>query len=224
MKTLLVDPDNRDRSWISRHLSASGYEVSAAKNGITAMEEIEKHSYSLIVTEWLLGDMTGLELAQMVKRSPMSRWSRVLMVSRRKEARHIAAALEGGVDDYVAMPCQAEELVARANAVLRRPAAPVLDGLLTVGPVTLDRAGHKVAVSGSEIELAPVEFRLMAFFMENPGRVMARQQLLDQVWKRRNGIGERTVDVHVRRLRAALEPHCCDHLLQTVRGFGYRFG
>jgi two-component system phosphate regulon response regulator PhoB len=96
--------------------------------------------------------------------------------------------------------------------------------VLEVGPIRLDKLGHKVLVGSEEIELAPVEFRLMAYFMENPGRVMARRHLLEQVWRRRNGIGERTVDVHVRRLRAALEPHACDDLLQTVRGFGYRFG
>jgi two-component system phosphate regulon response regulator PhoB len=146
------------------------------------------------------------------------------MLSVRNEASAVAQALDSGVDDYLIKPVREEELVARINAVLRRPAAPGRDSVLEIGPLRLDRVGHKVTVGSREIELAPVEFRLMAYFMENPGRVMARRHLLEHVWRRRNGIGERTVDVHVRRLRAALEPHSCENLLQTVRGFGYRFG
>ena len=168
--------------------------------------------------------MTGLDLAQIIKGSLRTRWTRILMVSSSADRPSIAEAVDMGVDDCVPKSCEAEELVARTSLVLRRPSVMPLDSVLKVGPVTLDRIAHKAAVRGIEISLSPAEFRLIRFFMQNPGRVFSRQQLLDMVWRRRNGIGPRTVDVHVRRLRATLEPHHCDHLLQTVRGFGYRFG
>jgi len=168
--------------------------------------------------------MSGLELARYVRRHPNGRLARVVMLSGRNEVGAIAHALDGGVDDYLTKPVREEELLARVNAAMRRPAAPSRENVLEVGPIRLDKVGHKVTVGTREIELAPVEFRLMAYFMENPGRVLARRHLLENVWRRRSGIGERTVDVHVRRLRAALEPHSCENLLQTIRGFGYRFG
>jgi len=178
----------------------------------------------MIVTEWMLRDMSGLELAHYVRKHANGRLTRVVMLSGRSDAGVVAHALDSGIDDYLVKPVREEELVARVNAVLRRPAAPSRESVLEVGPIRLDKLGHKVTVGAGELDLAPVEFRLMAYFMENRGRVLARRHLLEHVWRRRHGIGERTVDVHVRRLRAALEPHACADLLQTVRGFGYRFG
>lgn len=205
-------------------LGAAGHDTLALCDGEQSLAELARGGCSLVLTEWALPDMTGLELARRIRRLPDGRDIRVLMVSARDEPRAIAQALEQGFDDYITKPPRAEEFVARVNAVLRRPPLPAVNGVVRVGPVLLDRAAHKVTVAGHAIELAPVEFRLMAFFLENPGRVLDRQFLLEQVWRRRSGIGERTVDVHVRRLRAALEPHGCQELLQTVRGFGYRFG
>lgn len=178
----------------------------------------------MVVTDWMLRDMSGLEFAHYVRKHANGRLSRVVMLSSRNDAGAVAHALDSGVDDYLTKPFREEELVARVNAALRRPAVPSRENVLEVGPVRLDKLSHKVTVGTGELDLAPVEFRLMAYFMENPGRVLARRHLLEHVWRRRNGIGERTVDVHVRRLRAALEPHSCENLLQTVRGFGYRFG
>ncbi len=177
----------------------------------------------MLVTDAMLRDMSGLELAQFVRKHVNGRLTRVLLLSERSDASSVAHALDSGIDDYLAKPVREEELVARVNAALRRPATPSRESILEIGPIRLDKLSHKVTVRTREIDLAPVEFRLMTYFMENPGRVLARRLLLEQVW-RRNGIGERTVDVHVRRLRAALEPHACENLLQTVRGFGYRFG
>lgn len=223
VKTLLVDANREDRDWLSQQLSADGHEITAVEDGAAAVSALERNVFSLTVTEWVLGDMTGLELLRIIRQSPGSCSTRVLMVSRRCDAASITRALESGVDDYVVKPCKTEELIARAGVVLKRPTAPAIGDLLRAGPLTLDRSSHKVRAGERELSLSPAEFRLMAFFMENPGRVLSRQQLLGRVWKRRNGIGERTVDVHVRRLRAALEPHGCQELLQTVRGFGYRF-
>jgi len=223
-RILLVDGNTDDREWVRDRLKAAAHDVVCAGDAMTAVDRLEQRSFDMVITDWMLRDMSGLEFAQYVRRHANGGMTRVVMLSGRNDATAIAHALDSGVDDYLTKPVREEELVARVNAALRRPAAPTREHVLEVGPVRLDKVGHKVTVGVREIDLAPVEFRLMAYFMENPGRVLARRHLLEHVWRRRNGIGERTVDVHVRRLRAALEPHSCENLLQTVRGFGYRFG
>ena len=223
-RILLVDGNSDDREWVHDRLKAAGHDVVCASDALTAVDRLEQRAFDMVVTEWMLRDMSGLELAQYVRKHANGRLTRVVMLSGRNDAGAVAQALESGIDDYLTKPVREEELVARVNAALRRPAAPSRENVLEIGPIRLDKLGHKVTVGAREIGLAPAEFRLMAYFMENPGRVLARRHLLEQVWRRRGGIGERTVDVHVRRLRAALEPHSCENLLQTVRGFGYRFG
>lgn len=222
-RILLVDGNTDDRDWVRDRLKAVGHDVVCATDATTAVDRLEQRSFDMVVTDWMLRDMSGLEFAHFVRKHANGRLTRVVMLSGRSDASAVAHALDSGVDDYLTKPVREEELVARVNAALRRPAVPSRENLLEVGPIRLDKLSHKVTVGGRELDLAPVEFRLMTYFMENPGRVLARRHLLEQVWRRRNGIGERTVDVHVRRLRAALEPHSCENLLQTVRGFGYRF-
>ena len=223
-RILLVDGNTDDRGWVHDRLKAVGHTVMCASDATAAIELLQQRSFDMVLTEWMLRDMSGLELAHYLRKQPNGRLTRVIILSGRNDASAIGHALDGGVDDYLTKPVRQEELLARVSAVLRRPAAPSRESLLEIGPIRLDKLGHKVTVGVREIDLAPVEFRLMTYFMENPGRVLARRHLLEQVWRRRGGIGERTVDVHVRRLRAALEPHSCENLLQTVRGFGYRFG
>lgn len=208
---------------MSRHLREAGHDAFCAADAMAAIAMMQGGHFDAVITEWHLADVSALELAASLRRNPQSASARILVASARSEPRDIARALDSGIDDYFVKPSRPEELVARVNAALRRPAATG-GGVLQVGMVNLDRACHKVTVAGHEIDLAPAEFKLMAHFMENRGRVLGRKQLLAQVWNRRKGIGERTVDVHVRRLRAALTPHGCEDLLQTVRGFGYRFG
>jgi two-component system phosphate regulon response regulator PhoB len=208
---------------MSRHLRDAGHEAVCAADAAAAVALLQSSHFDAVITEWALADCSALDLAAILRRDPQSSGARILVASVRSEPRDIVRALDGGIDDYLVKTSRPEELVARVNAALRRPAAGARDRL-QVGSVALDRVSHKVTVTGHEIDLAPAEFRLMAYFMENQGRVLGRKQLLAQVWNRRKGIGERTVDVHVRRLRAALEPHDCDDLLQTIRGFGYRFG
>lgn len=222
-KLLVVDSSAEDRSRISMHLREAGHDAVCAADAASAMAVVETGHFDAVITEWHLTDTSALDLAEALRRNPRSATARILVASRRGEPRDIARALDSGIDDYLLKPSRPEELVARVNAALRRPTAGS-GGALHVGLVTLDRVSHKVIAAGQEIDLAPAEFRLMAHFMENRGRVLGRKQLLAQVWNRRKGIGERTVDVHVRRLRAALTPHGCEDLLQTVRGFGYRFG
>lgn len=220
----MVDGSPEDRAFISRHLPDAGHDAVCANDAAEALQLFETSAFDAVITEWQLRDTTALGLTESLRRIPKSASARVLVASRCHEPRDIAAALDHGIEDYLVKPAPAEELVARVNAVLRRPVAVPVDrnDTLQAGPITLNRLSHRVTANGVEIDLAPAEFRLLAFLMEQRGRVISRKQLLAQVWNRRKGIGERTVDVHIRRLRAALTPHGCAGLLQTVRGFGYR--
>lgn len=222
-KLLVVDSSAEDRISISRSLREAGHDAICATDAADALGKLQGGHFDAVITEWRLADTSGLDLAASLRRSPQNAGARLLVTSADGEPSEIALALESGADDYLVKPSRPEELVARVNAALRRPAVPG-SGILQVGPVVLDRSSHKVTAAGEPITLAPAEFRLLAYFMENRGRVLGRRILLAEVWNRRKGIGERTVDVHVRRLRAALDPHGCANLLQTVRGFGYRFG
>jgi two-component system phosphate regulon response regulator PhoB len=221
---LLADGNARERKSLEASLRATGHAVIGVADGMTAIECVQQREFDLVLTDSMLRDMSGLELASTIRRHANGRRARFLIVSAKSETSAITMALDSGADDYLVKPVRSAELQARVNAALRRPPAPSRQDVIEAGPIRLDRPGHRIMVSGSELDLAPIEFRLMVHFMENPGRVMPRCQLLEQVWRRHDGIGERTVDVHVRRLRAALEPHGADSLLQTVRGFGYRFG
>jgi two-component system phosphate regulon response regulator PhoB len=223
-RVLLVDSSSDDRSSISRQLRDAGHDAVCAADAAEALRLLEHSPFDAVITEWLLTDATALDLADSLRRNPRTAGARVLIASRRGEPHDIARAFDHGIDEYLIKPAEAEELVARVNAALRRPVAVSRQDALQVGPVSLNRVAHRVTIHGTEIDLAPAEFRLLAFLMENQGRVVGRKQLLAQVWNRRKGIGERTVDVHVRRLRAAFAPHGCEDLLHTVRGFGYRLG
>jgi two-component system phosphate regulon response regulator PhoB len=222
-RLLVVDSSTEDRTAISRHLRDAGHEAVCAADALTAISMLQGSHFDAVITEWESAGVSALDLVDTVRRNPGGAAARILVTAAETDTHDMVVALDHGVDEYLVKTSRPEELVARVNAVLRRP--PILTGtVLCVGKVTLDRTSHRVTAGGAEIELAPAEFRLMAYFMANPGRVLSRKQLLDQVWNRRRGVGERTVDVHVRRLRAALTPHGCDDLLRTVRGFGYRFG
>jgi two-component system phosphate regulon response regulator PhoB len=223
-RLLVVDGSAEDRTAIVRELRNAGHDAVPAADAAGAYRLLQDSSFDAVITEWLLPDTTALDLAATLRGPAAAGPQRVVVASRRSEARDIARALDSGIDDYLVKSSRPEELVARVNAILRRPFAPPPDSVVQVGRIRLDRVGHRVLVGDAELDLAPAEFRLIAFFMENRGKMLGRQQLLAQVWNRRNGISPRTVDVHVRRLRAALAPFGCQDLLQTVRGFGYRFG
>lgn len=158
-----------------------------------------------------------------IKRHDNARGTRLIVMAPRKVLGDAFKALELGADDCIGVPIEASELTARVTASLRRPAVTLEPDSLTAGPVQLDRATHHVHVHDQAVELAPTEFRLMAFFLENQGRVFSRAELLRRAWGKDIKAGQRTVDVHVRRLRQQLEPFGCEEMIQTVRGFGYRF-
>ena len=171
----------------------------------------------------MLPDMSGLELVRVLRRDANTRDIPVVMLTARGEEADKVAGLESGADDYVTKPFSARELIARIQAVLRR-SAPVGDSdRVDVEGLTLDQAGHRVTAAGQPVALGPTEYRLLAFLMTHRDRVYARSQLLDRVWGGNVYVEERTVDVHIRRLRKSLEPSGYDRFVQTVRGAGYRF-
>jgi two-component system phosphate regulon response regulator PhoB len=171
----------------------------------------------------MLPDQSGLELTRFLKRNKETQDLPVIMLTARAEEHDKVAGLEGGADDYVTKPFSPRELLARVQAVLRRASPNAADGTMEAGALKLDAVSHRVTSGEQTVPLGPTEYRLLQFFMEHPERVYGRGQLLDRVWGGNVYVEERTVDVHIRRLRKALEPFGCDSLIQTVRGSGYRF-
>lgn len=220
-KVLIVEDEAPIRQMIAFNLARAGFEVDEAGDCSTARTRIADGRPDLVLVDWMLPDSTGLELTRALRRDEASRELPIIMLTSRAEERDKVSGLEGGADDYITKPFSARELLARINALLRR-AGPAEDSVLEAGALTLDTAGHRVRAAGAEVSLGPTEYRLLKFLMENPERVFSRGQLLDQVWGRNVYVEERTVDVHVRRLRQALEPFGVDGLIQTVRGAGYR--
>jgi two-component system phosphate regulon response regulator PhoB len=165
---------------------------------------------------------SGIDLARRLKKGPDTRELPIIMLTARGEEEDRVRGLEGGADDYVTKPFSPRELLARIKAVLRRVAPTATDAVVEARGLRLDPVSHRITADGTTIETGPTEFRLLHFFMAHPERVYSRSQLLDLVWGNNVYVEERTVDVHIRRLRKALEPYGCDNLIQTVRGAGYR--
>jgi two-component system phosphate regulon response regulator PhoB len=196
--------------------------VQPAGNGREARAAIADGFPDLVLMDWMLPDVSGLELTRQLKRDPQTREIPVIMLTARAEENDRVAGLDGGADDYIVKPFSPRELLARIRAALRR-SSPGEDEVVTVDKLELNGASHQVSVEGAEINLGPTEYRLLEFFMHHPDRVYSRTQLLDRVWGGNVYVEERTVDVHIRRLRKALTPYGYDKLIRTVRGAGYRF-
>jgi two-component system phosphate regulon response regulator PhoB len=177
----------------------------------------------LILLDWMLPGMSGIDLARRLRADARTRCVPIIMLTAKGEERDKVAGLESGADDYVTKPFSPRELQARIQAVLRRGRPQASEDAVEAGGLRLDPASHRVTAAGSPVNLGPTEFRLLHFLMTHAERVHSRDQLLDQVWGDHVFVEERTVDVHIRRLRAALEPSGLDRLVQTVRGSGYRF-
>jgi two-component system, OmpR family, phosphate regulon response regulator PhoB len=220
---LIVEDEKPIRDMIAFGLRRSGLEVREAEDCRTARIEIANRLPDLVLVDWMLPDMSGLELTRLLKKDPQTRELPIIMLTARAEEEDKIRGLEGGADDYITKPFSPRELAARIRVVLRR-GAPEEDGeVLSAGGLKLNTASHRVTGGDELVALGPTEYRLLKFFMGHPDRVYTRGQLLDRVWGGNVYVEERTVDVHIRRLRKALEPSGCDRLIQTVRGAGYRF-
>src|SRR5687768_5442303 len=223
-KQILVVEDERPiREMIAFGLRRAGFEVREAADARSGRAEVANRRPDLLLVDWMLPDTSGLEFTRGLKRDRETRELPVIMLTARAEEGDKVAGLEGGADDYVTKPFSPRELLARINAVLRRSSVGGSGEPLDAGGLQLDAASHRVTSGAETVALGPTEYRLLQFFMEHPERVYTRSQLLDRVWGGNVYVEERTVDVHIRRLRKALEPHGKDQLIQTVRGSGYRF-
>ncbi len=221
-KILVVEDETAIRDMLVFNLGRAGYEVLGAGTAQEARSAIVNCQPDVILMDWMLPDISGLELTRQLKREPETREIPVIMVTARGQEDDRVAGLEGGADDYITKPFSSRELQARIRALLRRT-TPAHDATVRVGELALDSASHRVTIKGEEIALGPTEYRLLSFFLHNSERVYSRSQILDRVWGGNVYVEERTVDVHIRRLRKALSKHGHDKLIQTVRGAGYRF-
>jgi len=222
-KTILVVEDERSiREMLVFNLSRAGYAVERACDGREARESIADAYPDIVLMDWMLPDISGLELTRQLKRDPNTKEIPIIMVTARAEEDDRVSGLDGGADDYIVKPFSPRELLARIRASLRRTPAGD-EEVISFGELKLDPASHEVSVGNDEISLGPTEYRLLEFFMLHPDRVYGRTQLLDRVWGGNVYVEERTVDVHIRRLRKALTPSGCDKMIRTVRGSGYRF-
>jgi len=221
-RILLVEDERPIREMVTFALSQDGYIIDEADDSNSAEAKIAEHLPDLILLDWMLPNVSGLELLRRWKRNESMQEVPVIMLTARVEERDKVDGLNSGADDYITKPFSVKELSARVRAVLRRGAG-ILGDQIRIGPLQLDSKAHRVWVDGQSINLGPTEFRLLEFFMSHPDRVYSRTQLLDYVWGRNMYVEERTVDVHIVRLRKLLKPLNCDRMIQTVRGYGYRF-
>jgi two-component system, OmpR family, phosphate regulon response regulator PhoB len=222
-RILIVDDEPAIRDMVAFALSRADFEPVAAGDAREAQLSISQKIPDLILLDWMLPGTSGIELARRWRRDELTRDIPIIMLTARGEENDRVGGLEAGVDDYVVKPFSARELLARIRAVLRRTRGDDADGNVSIGGLRIDAAAHRVFANEEPVALGPTEYRLLSFFMTHPDRVYSRAQLLDHVWGGSVYVEERTVDVHIRRLRKALEPGGHDALVQTVRGSGYRF-
>lgn len=220
---LVVEDDSAIRDMVSFNLKRSGFQVIEAADCQQARVQVADHRPDLILLDWMLPDISGVEFARSLGREELTRNIPIIMLTARTTEDDKVRGLDSGVDDYITKPFSARELMARIRAVLRRTAPEGGGDEVSAGRLILNLASHRVMIDGQPVELGPTEYRMLKFFMTHQDRVYSRSQLLDHVWGGGVYVEERTVDVHVLRLRKALAPFGCDGFIQTVRGSGYRF-
>lgn len=220
---LLVEDEAAIREMTAMALQRAGFRVEEAEDAPAAERAVTDNLPDLILMDWMLPGSSGVELARRFRRDEYTREVPIIMLTARSEEDDRIRGLENGADDYVTKPFSPRELIARIKAVIRRSSAEQEEGQIAVNGLVLDSHSHRVSANGTVLEMGPTEFRLLQFFMSHPERVYSRSQLLDMVWSRGSFVEERTVDVHIRRLRKALADEGFDRYIQTVRGAGYRF-
>jgi two-component system phosphate regulon response regulator PhoB len=219
---LVVDDEKPIRDMVCFALRQSDFECSQASSAKDAYENICKSRPDIILLDWMLPDTSGIDFLKMLYSKELYQDIPIIMLTAKTEEHDKLKGFNAGCDDYITKPFSTRELVARIKAVMKRSSGKEPGAALTIGKLTLDPSSHRVLVDENQIQIGPTEFRLLKFFMTHTDRVYSRGQLLDYVWGETTYIEERTVDVHIRRLRMALEKHQMDNLIQTVRGAGYR--
>ncbi|MBK5942420.1 phosphate regulon transcriptional regulator PhoB [Halorhodospira halophila] len=222
-RILVVEDDSAVREMLITSLERQGFDVIPVVDAMQASEQLRERPPDLILLDWMLPQVSGVEWARGLKEDEQTRGIPIILLTARGEEEDKVRGFDSGVDDYVTKPFSPRELAARVKAVLRRTAPATTDAPLEAAGLRLDPVSHRVTGHGQSLELGPTEYRLLRFFMAHPDRVFTRTQLLDQVWGTNVYVEERTVDVHIRRLRKILAATGHDALVQTVRGAGYRF-
>ncbi|MBA3578162.1 MAG: phosphate regulon transcriptional regulator PhoB [Sphingomonas sp.] len=220
-RVLVVEDDRAIADLIKHHFSKEGFTVTSTPSGEEALLLVEEIRPSLIVLDWMIEDVSGIEVCRRLRRSGTNSAIPVLMLTARGEEEDRIRGLETGADDFVTKPFSPKELVARAKALLRRSSPNLVSDRLSYSGLEMDVAAHRVRRDGSPVSLGPTEYRLLRHFLQYPEKVFSRQQLLDLVWPHNEDIELRTVDVHIRRLRQALEQTGGQDVIRTVRSEGY---
>jgi two-component system phosphate regulon response regulator PhoB len=221
---LIVEDETPIREMVGFALRRAGFNLAEAANGKDAQMRVGERLPDIVLMDWMLPDISGIELVRQFKRDELTRGIPIIMLTARSEEEDKIYGLDTGADDYVTKPFSPKELVARIRAILRRHGGGnAKDETVAVGALQIDSGSHRVHAGEHEIQIGPTEYKLLEFFMTHRDRVYSRAQLLDHVWGRNAYVEDRTVDVHVLRLRKLLKPYDFDKMIQTVRGSGYRF-
>lgn len=223
IRILVVEDEAPIREMLGFVLEQNDFEMVAAEDFHSGLKELVDPLPSLILLDWMLPGGTGIQFAKKVKADEFTRNIPIIMLTARGEELDKVSGLNAGADDYITKPFSPKELLARINAVLRRVSPTSLDDIVEASGLKLDPVSHRVSIDDAPLDMGPTEFKLLHFFMTHPERVYSREQLLDYVWGTNVYVEDRTVDVHIRRLRKALSGNRHDELIQTVRGSGYRF-
>ena len=222
-KILIIDDEPAIREMVAVALEMADFEVLEAENAQIGHSLIVDQRPDLVLLDWMLPQVSGIELTRRLKRDDSTADVPIIMLTAKSEEDNKLQGLEGGADDYITKPFSTRELIARIRAVLRRTSAAAAEKAIQVEGLCLDPVSHRITANDSPVDMGPTEYRLLEFFMSHQERAYSRTQLLDQVWGANVYVEDRTIDVHIRRLRKALEPFGFDRFIQTVRGTGYRF-
>ena len=220
-RILIIEDETAVVTLLRYNLEREGFEVDVALDGREALMAVDENPPDIILLDWMLPEVTGIEVCRQLRRKPVTKSLPIIMLTARGEEADKVRGLDAGADDYVTKPFSPAELTARVHALLRRARPVLADEQLTAADISMDLAAHRVHRDGEEIKLGPTEFRLLRHFLEYPGRVFSREQLLDAVWGRDVYVETRTVDVHIRRLRKTLNEGGLPDLIRTVRSAGY---
>ncbi|MQX52061.1 phosphate regulon transcriptional regulator PhoB [Alcanivorax sediminis] len=222
-RILIVDDEPAIREMVAVALELADFDVLEAENAQRGHEIIVDERPDLVLLDWMLPSVTGIELARRLKRDETTNEIPIIMLTAKSEEDNKVQGLDVGADDYITKPFSTRELISRIKAVLRRVSSAAAEKAIEVEGLCLDPVSHRISANDEPVDMGPTEYRLLEFFMSHQERAYSRTQLLDQVWGANVYVEDRTIDVHIRRLRKALAPFGFDRFIQTVRGTGYRF-